>query len=90
MLSTVPAPRTAPTHRAAVVDDRSRLWVQRSLPSESTTNLEVYALDGRLLGTVSLAPGLMLHDVNGAWLAMVGRDADGVAFVQLHRVSDAR
>lgn len=90
MLSTVPAPRTAPTHRAAVVDDRSRLWVQRSLPSEPTTDLEVYALDGRLLNTVSLASGLMLHDVNGAWLAMVGRDADGVAFVQLHRVSGAR
>lgn len=90
MLSTVPAPRTAPTHRAAVVDDRSRLWVQRSLPSESKTDLEVYTLDGRLLSTVSLASGLMLHDVNGAWLAMVGRDADGVAFVQLHRLSGAR
>lgn len=90
MLSTVPAPRTAPTHRAAVVDDRSRLWVQRSLPSEPTTDLEVYALDGRLLSTVSLPAGLTLHDVNGAWLAMVGRDADGVAFVQLHRMSGAR
>jgi len=90
MLATVPPPRTAPTHRAAALDDRSRLWVQRSLPSESVTDLEVYSLDGRLLRTVSLAPGLTLHDVNGAWLAMVGRDADGVAFVQLHRVSDAR
>lgn len=87
LLEAFPPPRDAPTHRAAVLDDRGRLWVQRSLPSEANTTIEVYSPDGRVIDTIVLPRGLTLHDVNGGWLAMSQRDADGASFVQLHRVN---
>ena len=85
-MAALPLPSAMPTHLAAAVDSKGRIWVQRAMFPRS--RIEVYAADGHLLNTLLLPRAARLMDVNGGWLLLSARDADGVPDLRLHRVME--
>jgi hypothetical protein len=91
----VEAPETTsiPSFGGLLLDRDGYLWILPYFPDEGEEAWDVVpearVLDptGRLLGTVTLPPRFVVHDVGHDWIAGVARTELGVEIVQVHALN---
>jgi hypothetical protein len=83
-----PVPTTMPAHRALVVDETGRLWVQRYTPPwEDASNWMVFDTDGMWLGDVDLPQDLQVFEVGDGYILGLVQDDLDVEYIRLYRFS---
>jgi hypothetical protein len=81
-------PETMPAHGRVKGDSEGNLWVfDYSPPGDSISQVTIFDGEGRMLGTVSMPPGLVVHQIGHDFVAGVWRDQLGVEQVRIHRLT---
>lgn len=88
VLSDVPVPDSLPAAAGLVYAPGGELLVARESPffPHDTTHLDVFDAEGRFLGTLSLPPRLLVHEVGIDYILGVRYDDDDVPFVEVYRL----
>lgn len=82
--SSIPYPRTMPAFADIVFGPGGELWVEQSRHVGERPQHDVFAPDGRWLGTVALPDRFTLYDVGRDYLLGRWKDADDVDHVRLY------
>lgn len=72
------------------MDPDGNVWVVLSLLGDSATTLRVFARDGRVVGDVAIPAELDVLEIGSDYLLASGEDAEGEAWVRMHRVRRTR
>lgn len=85
----MPMPDYLPAYSALFADpDGERLWVQISIPGDSTTALRAVGLDGKIQGDVTLQQDLTVFDVAHGYILGEYDDSGGDQHVVLYKIPD--
>lgn len=90
-----PAPATMAAFSQIVADDVGRIWVGRpsalidgAVGIKETRDWDVFDADGRFVGAVALPTSLRVMSISDGHIVGVALDADGVEYVEVHRLSE--
>lgn len=87
MFERVGIPRTLPAFGHVIGDEVGNVWVREyPAPGESSSVWNVFAPDGRLLGPVSMPPGLEPTQIGADFVLGVRLDDDDIPLVVLFRL----
>jgi hypothetical protein len=85
----MPMPEYLPAYSALFADSEDeRLWVQISIPGDSTTVLRAVGLDGKIQGDVTLRQDLTVFNVAHGYILGEYDDSGGDQHVVLYKIPD--
>lgn len=87
MLRRIPMPDHLPALTGLFWDPQSLLWVQLSVPGDSTTRLRVFDGEGKTVGEVSIPGEIQVMEVGTDYLLASREGTDGEIHLVMHPVS---
>lgn len=86
VLAAMPYPSHHPAIDGLTTDLRGNVWVRSHTPASPMTSWDVFDIDGGWLARVELPRGWNPASITDEHIVFNRRDADGIEFVQVHRV----
>jgi hypothetical protein len=85
-LSAIPMPGHMPLYANVFADAAGKLWVQVSVPGDSTTQLRAFEPDGSMVRDVHLPPDLRVLEVGVDYVIVAYEDEGGEPYVVVYRM----